>query len=470
MRIWRTAACILLALALVLSLAACGGTGTAPAGQGTPAPAPAPTEAPQEPVPTAEPAPAEEPVPTAEPEPVAVPEPTGPEVLENDGMTLSIPAGYGDLLIVDVPQDDGNGILFNVSEKASAEAAAAQGFEGGGLFRIGKVSEETLHGMLCFDMSGAEVFAKDNEGNYYMFYHPTDVQFVRDSYEGIGDETNEDWKQWTMLNEWAFGSVRDAFMEENGLTPFRRGNSLAESYLNRAAYLDGAKYTVSTLEFGPLEPEGVDAAPFVERLLEGLTLTEADLSETPDGEYAVVNFPDDELRLDFFFGDGRYIRQYWAEGNETLYLASYEDGRTLASDVVLEWYEAIAAARGLPVAGSGEATLLTGVWADSVAGRAMITFGNLRDGACSVEIRWSSSAFESSFWEMTAVPEDDGRTFRYEDCVHSVVTFGEDEQETREIIYENGSGAFLLNDNEELTWQDDMEQAGDGVIFLRADR
>ncbi len=468
MKLWKkTVLGVLLAALLLLSLAACAGTNAPPAGQGTPEPAP--TEAPQE---TAPAAPAEqggETEPTAAPEPTSAPEPAAPEIFENEGVTLSIPAGYGELLIVDVPENDENGLLFNVSEKASAEAAAAQGFEGGRLFGIGRVSEEELHEMLCYDMSGEEVFARDGEGNYYMFYHPTDVQFVRESYEGVGDDTNADWQQWTMLNEWASGSVRDVFREKNGLTAFLRGNSLAEICLNRAAYWEGANYTVSTLEFGPLEPEGVDAAPFVERLLEGLTLEQAELSETPDGEYAVVNFPEDEIRLDFFFADGSYIRQVWGDGDEMLYKASYEDGETVAGDVVREWYAAIAEARGLR-SETGDPYLFTGVWADSIAGRAMITISkDAPQGDYHVEVRWSGSAWETAFWEMTATLGEDGTSLHYEDCVHSVVTFSGDDgtEETWETLYENGTGAFFFGEGDELTWQDDAEHAADEMVFIR---
>ena len=461
------ALCILLAAFLLLSLAACAAKPAAPAGEATPAPAGTPSEAPVTPEPTQEPTP--EPAPEAGGET----EPAAPETVENGGLTLSIPAGYSELLIVETPENDENGRLFSVWEKASFEAARAQGFEGGRLFGIGRIGEEKLHELLCYDMSGQEVFARDGEGNYYVYYHPTDVQFVRDSYEGVGDETNADWQQWAMLNEWASGSVRDVFREENGLTAYRRGNSLAESFLARAAYLEGAKYTVSTLEFGPLSPEGVDAAPYVERLLEGLTLEEADLSETPDGEYAVVYFPEEDIRLDFFFADGSYIRQTWAGVDELLYKASYADGETVASEVVREWYDAIASAHGLRSGEDGTYDPLLGVWADSIAGRAMITVSkDAPQGPYRVEVRWSGSAWETAFWNMTAAPGEDGKSLRYEDCTHSVVTFsGEDgTEETWETLYENGTGAFLLSDADELTWQDDEENAADGMVFIRAGR
>ena len=48
---------------------------------------------------------------------------------ENDGLKLMIPLEYDELLLKEIPQDDPNGILFSVTEKASADAAEASGEE-----------------------------------------------------------------------------------------------------------------------------------------------------------------------------------------------------------------------------------------------------------------------------------------------------------------------------------------------------
>ncbi|MBR2742539.1 MAG: hypothetical protein IKD89_03025 [Clostridia bacterium] len=259
----------------------------------------------------------------------------------NNGIILTVPGDYDELVTVDMPEASEDGILFSVSENASVEAAAASEYdtEGAGwLFAIGTVSEDKLHEMLCYDMSGAEVFAKDAEGNCYIYYHPTDVRIMRE-----GDITDEDMAQWSALCEWAAGVPASITTEEDiGLTEEKRGNTDLDIYLNRSAYMDGTIYTVSTTEFGPKTGDGAIAQPYVDRLTKGMTLEMLDISETPDGEYAVLYFPVDDMRFDFFFAEDKvnYIRQIWS-GNEALYKAAFADGETNAAEVMNEWYHAL---------------------------------------------------------------------------------------------------------------------------------
>ena len=125
---------------LALSLAACGQAATNTPAENPAAEATVIEEETQQ-VPAAE-ATAEEAVPEAA---EAATETAAAETEEtvkytNNDMVLSVPAKYNDLLIVDVTEDDQDGILFKVYEKASVEAAKAQGddVEGPGwLFSIG---------------------------------------------------------------------------------------------------------------------------------------------------------------------------------------------------------------------------------------------------------------------------------------------------------------------------------------------
>ena len=258
------------------------------------------------------------------------------------GMTLTVPAEYDELVLVDMP-DDADGVLFVVSEKASVEAAAADGQDVDGvgeLFGIRRVDADTLHEMLCYDMSGAEVFAVDADEAYYLYTHPTDVRLYRS-----GDDYADAMDQWSALNEWGW-SKRERFIEDNeGLEPFTRGNSELEMYLARAAYLDDANYTLSMLTYGPQSPDGVDAAPYVERLLDGLTVEVSDVP-SPDGEYLVLNFPDDETRFDFFPREGmEHLVRMVGYNGETMFELTYSDD-TKAADVMQEWYDALVAANG----------------------------------------------------------------------------------------------------------------------------
>ena len=273
------------------------------------------------------------------------------KLYENDGLKLLIPLEYEDLLLTETPQADEDGILFTVSEKASVEAAkkTSSHYDGAGwLFSIGRIDEGRRQDLLCYtDLSGTEIFAKDADGYYYVYAHPTDVRFERETVE----QMYEDQEQWTMLNGWAWNDVRSSFVAENtGLSAVRQGNTDIDLYLARMAYMPGVHYTVSTTQFGPLEPEAgaFNAAPYLAKLMEGVYTPVHD-EEAPDGEYVVLNFPDDRIRFDFFFMEGakNMIRQVWSDGYEMLYKAEFEDETVNAADVMQQWYHDLAAQKGL---------------------------------------------------------------------------------------------------------------------------
>ena len=258
---------------------------------------------------------------------------------------VPIPEEYADELIVKTGED---GMLVTVSEKASVEAALAEGGNADGagwLFSIDTVSEEELHAMLCSDMSGMDVFAKDAEGWYYIFYHPTDVRLVREE----GGYTEEALDSWTKLNEWA-SSVRTSLIRDNdGLSAVTFDNSDPATALSRAAWEDGANCEMLSLEFGEhgsLSPTGVDAAPYVERLIRNAKYEYVDTEETPDGEYIVLAFPDEDARYDFFLG-GDYVRRTNDDGSiEQLFKVTLADGEAPGA-VMQEWAMALAKANGL---------------------------------------------------------------------------------------------------------------------------
>lgn len=310
--------CAALAAALALTLAGCGGAGSEE---------PAPEETPAAESQTAE-------------------ETAGETVTYiNGGATLSVPAEYDPLVIVETPEKDPDGTLFTVTELASREYGEKQhpgeDWGDGWLFSIGRVDENALHEIECYDMSGVYPFAVAGDGSCYVFYSPTDVRFVRESYDI--DSESEDWAQWTALNEWAW-TVQEGFMADNeGLTPYSRTNTAVDIVLSQLAYTDNEPYTLTYLSFGTLEPGGVDKTPYLSRLLEGVTFEMVDSSETPDGEYVVLELPQSGEQLDFFLSDGNYVREVY-DGNEALYRATYSDGVTEAAQIVSDWYEALAEA------------------------------------------------------------------------------------------------------------------------------
>ena len=268
------------------------------------------------------------------------------------GLTFVVPDEYVDLLIVDMPQEDEDGTVFSVFEKASYEAGVTDGHDesewrDGWLFTLSQINRAALDEMMTRDMSGVEVFARDSKGNYYVFLHPTDVRFYRSS------EFNEsDTAQWTELNEWAFNKVQDSLIAENkDLAGYTVTNTELDIYLARLACGDDIAYTISTSEFGPLTPDGVDAAPYVARLRKNAMFVYSDESVVPDDEVIALDFYDDGVRFEFFYSDGyEYVRRIYDVGYEKLYRA-YHDGAVQATDILREWYDALTEAQGIEQSG-----------------------------------------------------------------------------------------------------------------------
>lgn len=259
----------------------------------------------------------------------------------NQDMVLSVPSKYDDLLIVDVTENNESGVLFEVYEKASVEAAKAQGddLEGPGwLFSIGTANEQMVYEKLCGDMSGEDVFAVNEGGTYYVKYHPTDVRFVREQY----DDIDEDMAQWSELNEWA-ATVPETFVQDNaGLTLEKHSNTELDIYFARIAYQNFNGYTLSSLEHGVWGPGEADPAAHLEKL-KGVTFEYADDTEAPDGEYVVFTVPEDNVRFDFFFAEEgqnyvREVREIDGETYEYLFKANVPEGSPTLNEIMNEWY------------------------------------------------------------------------------------------------------------------------------------
>ena len=404
------------------------------------------------------------------------------QIYENGGLKLLIPLEYNDLLLIETPQNDPNGVLFSVSEKASIEAAKAQGNEYDGigwLFSIGALTEEAFHEAICYDMSGADVFAKDADGQYYMYCHPTDVRLVREEYSD-----QESIQQWMTLSEWA-ATAPDTFLAENpGLTAEKCGNTALDMYLARVAYMDGVNYTVSATEYGPMDGSGFDASSYAEHLTNGVTFEPADDSEAPDGEYIVLSFPDDDIRFDFFWAEGKehYIRQVWSGDNEMLYRAVFENGDHASdtSNIMSAWYNALVTVNGgwaLDASGfTGEK--FAGEWQDSYSQRAVLHIASSLEmnemdvsepGVYSVAVHWGGSYNSAVQWRMTAVAGAQDEILYYEDGRKVEITFPEDDAPAQEtVIWDNSSGYFMFRDGY-LTWYDEKEPQAADCRFVKVE-
>ena len=262
---------------------------------------------------------------------------------QNGELTLSVPSEYDKIVEVKTPENSEDGTLFTVSELASLEYGQklhpGEDWGDGWLFGIERIDEDTLHEMLCYDMSGVVPFACDESGSYYVFCHPTDVRLVRESYDI--DPDSEDIKQWSALNEWAW-EIQGPFAAENGLTLCSFTNTSVDMILNQLAYLGEEPYTIGGTAFGAMDPGEVEKGPYLEQILDGVSFAMTESEEIPDGEFIILDLPQLGEELDFFLADdGNLVREIY-DGEVTLYRATYANGQTSAAQVMNDWYEALA--------------------------------------------------------------------------------------------------------------------------------
>lgn len=263
--------------------------------------------------------------------------------VENGGLTLPIPAEYRDKVTVATPENDPDGTLFEVFEKASVEAAkGTEDEEGAGwIFSIRKASRDELNWLRGGILLGETVFAKAEDGGFYVLCMPTDYRFFRESYEGVEQEE----ALFLEMLDWAANNAAQAVIDQNGLTPQTYTNTDVDQLFARILYAGNRNFTLIFLEENAHKPDKVDPAPWLEKLAEGVTIEEVDESETPDGEYIVLNDLETDSRFDFFRADGNYVRQIWNDGqNQALYKVTFADGSLKLNGIVSEWYDAVAEA------------------------------------------------------------------------------------------------------------------------------
>ncbi len=279
--------------------------------------------------------------PVEQAQPAETPAGNGDAAFTSGGYTLTVPQEIKDLVAVDT-QNLERGMLFSVSEIASVEAAEKNGYGPesglGWVCGVSKVTTDELHELLCGDMSGLDVFAQDEDGNFFLLCHPTDVRIERE-----GQITEADMKQWGSLNDWASDRLLTEFINDNpGLYRAWRGNSELEIYLNRIAWTD-EKFFLTSLDHGEADPSKLDKLPYLEDLLNGPTVEWLD-GEAPDGEYLVLTLPDEDVRIDFFSADYDVVRIVTAGEYENLYRVTYGYGSSIG-ERMRAWYGDLVAAQ-----------------------------------------------------------------------------------------------------------------------------
>ena len=104
-----------------------------------------------------------------------------------------------------------------------------------------------------------------------------------------------------------------------------------------------------------------------------------------------------------------------------------------------------------------------GVWA---CGRCNATVSRQGAGYL-VEIQWANSAAEGSLWSYPCSYDNySGILFSNDDGTRTDYIYTEDGSVTNKMVYNDGHGVFVLR-NGRMTWQDNKENAGDGIGFIK---
>ena len=257
---------------------------------------------------------------------------------ESQGLKLRVPEAYAGLLVTELnPPEEGR--FLAVAEKASVEAAQKEGAVDSGagwIFSLARVTEEELHRKLCEVMTGAELIAKDAEGGYYLYHHPTDVRYMRESPEAM----KRDQEQWVKLNAWGWDYAHGDFIKDNNLTPVTADNSNIGIHLARFIYGPAEAYTLCKNEEVPvLADAGFSPLPYVEKLLYGASYRGTTGMQLRKFKYYTLVLPREGVQLDFFTGkDGESYVQEMHEGKTNYqYRITFEDKNTKAYDVMTKW-------------------------------------------------------------------------------------------------------------------------------------
>lgn len=218
------------------------------------------------------------------------------------------------------------------------------------------------------------------------------------------------------------------------------------------AKLADTPYTISTTEYGPLEPGDFPSDIFVE-LLNNMKFEKAEGVEAPDGEYVVLAFPQEGIRFDFFLAqpEMNLFRLVNADGSEELYKAIVPEEQADISGLMSAWYASLAEAQGLVP--EIQAKMPEEGWIlDSVNGQAWM------DDRASLEvfledtenykvlISWGSSASEHTEWVYGCSYQADNQTLKAEHMIKENVVTDDQGNETRTTEAEKDvDTVFALN-------------------------
>lgn len=237
---------------------------------------------------------------------------------------------------------------------------------------------------------------------------------------------------------------------------------------------DNIVYTISTLEYGPLEPGDFPPDTFVE-LLRKSVIEEADLAAAPEGEYVVLNFPEENVRFDFFLAEASQdcFRKCTSDGeNETFFKASMPEELSPLSSIMDAWYLSIADAQGkvppveanMPEAGWVLDSLSKCNWVSDRAG--LEVFLEDTDNY-KVLISWGNSAWETTEWTYACDYDAEKNILLARYVIKDNVTYGDngEEKERKNEFEKDSQAVFFVNDRGELVILNPGDETLEGKVF-----
>ena len=241
-----------------------------------------------------------------------------------------------------------------------------------------------------------------------------------------------------------------------------------DGYLDRiAGFEDPVAYTITTVDYDTMAPvEGYIPSAFI-NLFRLASVTPAGPAETPEGEYIALDFPEDSVRFDFFFGsaDYNFFRQVNTDGTEELFRAALPEGIPGNFSSTLK-EDADRLADALQIRTSAQADVPAEGWIlDSIQGIAVwqsdrAALEVCQDGAntCRALVFWGSSAWENTEWTYTCSWDTEAQVLHADRAVCDNVVFDEDGNETRTNVFNKPSEAFFF-----------LNEAGQVVILNAGD-
>ncbi|MBQ6469149.1 MAG: hypothetical protein IJJ50_03740 [Lachnospiraceae bacterium] len=83
-----------------------------------------------------------------------------------------------------------------------------------------------------------------------------------------------------------------------------------------------------------------------------------------------------------------------------------------------------------------------------------------------IVIEWGGSALETARWTIFSRFDPETMTVAYTDCQKCSVFYNENgEQESEEVVYSDGTGTIVFNEDGTFTWHEDQSETGTDMVF-----